>query len=320
MVEEAATLPALNINWYIPILIVVILLAGSLGGWVNYYLTRVKDQDHASLRESLVIGIAAAFLVPLFLQMISSTLLTSGASNPLELFVFAGFCLVASISSRSFVQTLSERVLKEAREDAQNAKAVAQEAKAEVDKVKGATDSVQKQMALATASVMPLSEAADVSLRAASPQESLETLVEKYNELRKTPSSKVRSDNMTAVLRQMINIVPFLDDFPIRQYLGETDNRGRRLAAYAYLYTKPDFNLLPELVDSVTKIEDKPFGQYWGILTIGKAIGERSRNEVPREVLKALRRFHDSLAPGTDRYYELSRLLDDIEKSPGREA
>jgi DNA-binding MarR family transcriptional regulator len=77
----------------------------------------------------MVIGIAASFLVPLFLQMISSDLLQRGASDHLALFVFAGFCLIAAISSKAFIRTLSEQVLKEVRA----AKAEAQEARQEVE-------------------------------------------------------------------------------------------------------------------------------------------------------------------------------------------
>jgi DNA-binding MarR family transcriptional regulator len=116
---------------------------GSLGGLVNYYLARLESPHQSSPKESLVIGIAASFLVPLFLQMISSDLLHRGTSNHLVLFVFAGFCLIAAVSSKAFIRTLSEQVLKEARaamaeaqearQEASNARATASQARQEVE-------------------------------------------------------------------------------------------------------------------------------------------------------------------------------------------
>ena len=118
----------------------VMVFAGLLGGLVNYFATRKSDPEDSSFRKSLTLGVAASLLVPLFLNMISSNLLESirgSASVPsdlLKIFVFAGFCLVAAISSSAFIKTLSDRILQEARE----AKKVAHQA----DKKASETQSV----------------------------------------------------------------------------------------------------------------------------------------------------------------------------------
>ncbi|HEX8197416.1 MAG TPA: YEATS-associated helix-containing protein [Pyrinomonadaceae bacterium] len=133
---------------YILILIAIMLASGSLGGLVNYYLTRLENPSQLSLRESLVVGIAASFLVPLFLQMGSSNLLQEGVSKPLELFVFAGFCLIAAISSKAFIRTISEKILRDLR-DAKNksnaALVVATETRQEVEEIEEGIEGVTPQ-------------------------------------------------------------------------------------------------------------------------------------------------------------------------------
>jgi hypothetical protein len=114
---------------FIALVIGVILAAGLLGGAVNYFMTR-KDDPDGGYWKSATLGIAAALLVPLFLNMISSTLLdsirsvTTGVVDLTKVLVFTGFCLVAAISSTAFIKTLSDRILQEARE----AKKVARQA------------------------------------------------------------------------------------------------------------------------------------------------------------------------------------------------
>lgn len=115
---------------FIALVIGVILVAGLLGGAVNYFMTLKDDREGTNYAKSATLGIAASLLVPLFLNMISSTLLdsirnsASGTVDLTKILVFAGFCLVAAISSTAFIKTLSDRVLQEARE----AKKVARQA------------------------------------------------------------------------------------------------------------------------------------------------------------------------------------------------
>lgn len=56
-------------------------------------------------------GIAASFAVPLFLNMISSSLVADSKTDPLKLHVIAGFCIIAAISSKAFIESLSKRLL-----------------------------------------------------------------------------------------------------------------------------------------------------------------------------------------------------------------
>ena len=84
----------------------VMIAAGALGGVVNYFLNRKNDPEGSSIGKSITVGIGAALLVPLFLNMISSNLtemIRGSSTTPADLskiLVFAGFCLIAAISSR----------------------------------------------------------------------------------------------------------------------------------------------------------------------------------------------------------------------------
>jgi DNA-binding MarR family transcriptional regulator len=129
------------------LIIGVILMAGCLGGTINYLLGKRKDNDEDSLTftGSIVVGIGAAFLVPLFLYTVSSNLVNDIHSNPgpadfSKFLVFAGFCLVAAISSRAFIRNLSDRILKEATEAKKKASAAEQKADSATKKAEEAQD------------------------------------------------------------------------------------------------------------------------------------------------------------------------------------
>src|SRR5262247_1390247 len=97
-------------------LVLVMIGAGVLGGFINYYLNRHDQTCKHTAREYVVIGVGAALLVPLFLNMISSNLLERSETDTKALLVILGFCLVGAISSKAFIQTLSDQILKKAQE------------------------------------------------------------------------------------------------------------------------------------------------------------------------------------------------------------
>lgn len=99
---------------HIFILATVMLLAGIFGGLVNYYLYGDKDPDAASLPRFLVVGVGASFLVPVILDMVNSEIVLESQGDPSRLLIFTGFCLIAALISRFFVDNLSDRILNEA--------------------------------------------------------------------------------------------------------------------------------------------------------------------------------------------------------------
>ncbi|KUO70790.1 MAG: hypothetical protein APF81_12710 [Desulfosporosinus sp. BRH_c37] len=94
------------------ILVMVMFFAGGLGGLINYYS---KDEEK-NMRKSLILGIGASSLVPLFLNMISSSLLVDSGKDPHKILVFMGFCLIAAISSKAFIGTISDRIMEKIQE------------------------------------------------------------------------------------------------------------------------------------------------------------------------------------------------------------
>jgi predicted transcriptional regulator len=63
----------------------------------------------------ILIGIGAAFLVPLFLQLISSDILEKANENH-QFLTFFSFCVLAAISSEKFITSISQKFLKELNE------------------------------------------------------------------------------------------------------------------------------------------------------------------------------------------------------------
>lgn len=71
--------------------------------------------DRKSWWGYVLLGIIAAAVVPLFLNTISSNLLETGQSNWLIIFIFFGFCLIAALFSRSFLESMYSRVIRQAK-------------------------------------------------------------------------------------------------------------------------------------------------------------------------------------------------------------
>ncbi|MEY8205952.1 MAG: hypothetical protein RPR40_12895 [Bermanella sp.] len=100
---------------HIFILATVMLLAGIFGGLVNYYMYGENDPDAISLPRCLVVGIGAAFLVPVILDLVNSELILETQGDPSRLLIFTGFCLISAIASRFFITNMTDRILDAAR-------------------------------------------------------------------------------------------------------------------------------------------------------------------------------------------------------------
>ncbi|HEX8211234.1 MAG TPA: hypothetical protein VF584_13755 [Longimicrobium sp.] len=136
-----------------------------------------------------------------------------------------------------------------------------------------------------------------------------EQLAAEYNHIRETMNrSPARLSAMNAVAGRMLALAPQHPSFDVRSALASVD-RGMRLAAYIYLYGKPDPQYLGAVTDALTGLEDKPFNEYWAIRAIGNlaAVGEGGR--LPTVVCRKLHTYYRSLAASTDRHFELGRVL-----------
>jgi len=127
----------------------IILIAGVLGGTVSSVLE--LRQPPAGLQglapesagerpgtwqvawPNILLGVAAACLTPLFLHFTSSKLVSDilDGSNSYEgSLIFFGYCLIAAISARSFIRTITSQVLRETQQKAAEAARLAADAEA----------------------------------------------------------------------------------------------------------------------------------------------------------------------------------------------
>ena len=108
------TTGGITLDNYMLLLLGIMVVTGILGGVANYFM-REKDSSVGGKDwvRYAVLGIVAALTVPLFLNMISSDLLAGAKSRPIELFVFAGFCLLFVLFSRRFVESAAAKLLQQ---------------------------------------------------------------------------------------------------------------------------------------------------------------------------------------------------------------
>jgi hypothetical protein len=124
-------------------IIVLIIVAGALAGWAAHLAqpraraTSIDTSTSLSWIGSVVLGIVAAACVPLFLSILKSELVVGifrsprGAGSLDSYLILTGLCIVAGFSSRRFIETITEQLLREvnqAQQDAAEAKAKASEA------------------------------------------------------------------------------------------------------------------------------------------------------------------------------------------------
>lgn len=117
-------------RYNIILLLVAMIGSGLLGGAANYLLLYKDDPEYAKSSRSLVLGLVASLLVPVFLKTISSDMIGNissiryGSGIPFDFFVFISFCLLAAVLSRTFAETVAKRVAAEvekARRESQEA-------------------------------------------------------------------------------------------------------------------------------------------------------------------------------------------------------
>jgi hypothetical protein len=97
---------------YVRVLLIVMVAAGLLGGVASFLIARRKGEaKDQSIFGYLVLGVVASLIVPLLLNMISSDLLRTAKGDYLRLLPFGGFCLIAAVFSRRFLESIYSRVM-----------------------------------------------------------------------------------------------------------------------------------------------------------------------------------------------------------------
>jgi DNA-binding transcriptional ArsR family regulator len=86
-------------NLHLLLALLIMLIAGALGGLVNHYLAERQGgdahrYDKPTLRRYLILGMVTALTTPLLLSVLSSNLLENLRMQASQFYVFAAFCLV----------------------------------------------------------------------------------------------------------------------------------------------------------------------------------------------------------------------------------
>jgi hypothetical protein len=190
-----------------------------------------------------------------------------------------------------------------------------QEVRAQVEELRGQTASASQKADTALASKTTSTSSAARISEGLPPEQWLLALAAKYNHIRKTQKAGgLRTGAMTEIVGEMIALAPSIPMATTSPFLTEEDG-GKRLFAYAHSYARPEPQLLSDLVRCVTEKEDTPFGQYWGIQAIGRVV-QAAPESVNLQTRNMLQNFLTKLKKGTDRYYELSKIMKSLDDSP----
>ena len=92
-------------------LVVIMIACGAIGGIASYFASEIPPEESSPVVKRIALGIAAAFVVPLFLNMISSSILVDSEQSRANSLVFAGLCIVAAFSSKALLETVSKKIL-----------------------------------------------------------------------------------------------------------------------------------------------------------------------------------------------------------------
>lgn len=118
-------------------IILIISLSGILGGLTNFYTIsdfKSTEESQRNLIKSLLLGICASCAVPLFLQVLSNNLLDippTGASQTYptkNYFILVGFCVIAAVYSKRFLDDLYDKINK-TKQEVEEVKKSAEQAK-----------------------------------------------------------------------------------------------------------------------------------------------------------------------------------------------
>lgn len=148
--------------YQIVVVLMIIIVAGLIGGWAGYLTDPISSgnepdtaKKHACKRY-LVLGLVAAGSVPLFLSVLQSNLVTTiftpkkdGTADIVpfaEFLIFAGFCLIAAVSARAFLDSMTRRLMK----DIDEMKEVVADAAQQAQKASVKADDAQQKAEIAT--------------------------------------------------------------------------------------------------------------------------------------------------------------------------
>ncbi len=109
--------------------LLTMLIFGIFGGLINKF----RDNDkNSKYWKSIVKGIGAAMIVPLFLELVKSDIISKGENDWYNYFVFGGLCIVTAIFSDKFFDSIGEKILNKV-ENVENTVKELEDSKNEID-------------------------------------------------------------------------------------------------------------------------------------------------------------------------------------------
>ncbi|WP_416885877.1 YEATS-associated helix-containing protein [Marinospirillum sp.] len=99
---------------FVLVLTLVMLIAGVFGGLINYYLLNQDNKDITGMLRSVVVGVGAAFLVPVVLDLVGSNIVSESQHDAGQLLIYTGLCLIAAVASRFAITNQTDRTLRAA--------------------------------------------------------------------------------------------------------------------------------------------------------------------------------------------------------------
>src|SRR5204863_5309311 len=105
---------------------------------------------------------------------------------------------------------------------------------------------------------------------------------------------------------QMAPASAHIQHFDAARALASPDE-GMRLAGMAYLYAKPDPQMVDDLVTTIAENETAAFNQYWGLKTVQNILDHGGT--LSKETYNKLSRYANSTDPRNDRNREARKIL-----------
>ena len=304
MKDSTSSQNPLSTTMFMALIAGVICFAGVIGGIVDFF--QLKDRTVTSepwvktLATSILMGFVAAFLVPLFLAMISSNLITDigrrafNYESFMNLLILFGFCLLTSMYSRSLILVVSDRWRRKERDatDTQtNTILMKYQAAQKSEEFRGSMLAIPVELPEGT---------------------TMESLASDYDRIEGRENlSQGNLNQCQHVVRQMLTLAPNLFKSAVSYDLGEELNHsesvGRRIGAYAFLYVNPSSRYVETIIDNLSKNIDDPFAQYWALLALNQSV--EGAEDIDESHWQKFRNYYGQLELGSPRYHEASQIM-----------
>jgi hypothetical protein len=275
---------------------------------VNTNLTEISDW-----LTKIIVGLGLVNLtkIPHYLQIIANipakALILKGENGDMA-FAFAYSTIVTySLLGFLFGYIITRIFLAKLFLDADRSSLALDVLSSRITQVNAAANSANNkaELALASTTTSPQQQA----VVRVTPEQQMDSHIQDYNDTRQNmPSGNPRTSKMTDIFSQMIKVASSVQTFDLAAALSDNNNAGRRLAAYAYLFAKPDVNFFDPLIDALVN-DPLPFNQYSAIQALKRIQDRQPYSTLSFSRFTKLKTYYDHLVNAEDRKYELGKIF-----------